>query len=729
MNELILRFGLENVQMIPPVTVCLLLVYFLVRYVRQYRRPARKVIKELQGLSVQVAGLKAERSETRLRKLKEVFGGASERVQRAWAEYEETLHAQHELVDGEARLVRVRATVQSSVYFGTQNLVETPLQAEYFRHLPGIATGIGIIGTFAGLLIGLFYFDASDPARIQGSVSVLLSGVRDAFVASALAISAAMYITNSEKKHLRLCYEALESLTEGIDALFEAGVGEEYLAALVKSSEESARQARQLKDGLVSDLREMLQNLVDSQVRENLKLAETLGSVYRESGNNIASSISGSIEQSFREPLQQIANSVNTATGTRTGEVQGLLQDVLMAFMNKLDASFGQQFNGMHEMMGQSVAAMQQMQGAFQTLVSDMRAASERSGEAMNEQLGRAMADMAAGQSVMQAGMNEMIANLQQAVSSIGSRGEEAGSRMAEQLERLFAESEARQRGMAENLEKFVDSMRLMVGRGQKDMLEEIGHTVSQLGVQLGSVMQTLEASREGMSAGAASAQQTLQDGAQGLVEQLGGQVEKLLAGLGEQQQGVSSAVAQLDAATRGAIEGVKDGADRMKLAADRFGAAGDSALRLVDASGTSARMWGESGAVVSAATRELATQVAAYQQHREAVQRMLASLEGVVAGSQNEANARAKMVGELNQVVAQMQQVNAEAARYLEQVNAVLGSSFASFGEGVEKSLQRTLGTLDQELHKAVGQLAGGVQDLGESMEELSDVLGKARH
>lgn len=716
-------------QKLPPFMVGVALLAFGLWFVFGYWIPAVRVKRTLRSATDDVRALEGRKGQQLVTALDQLFDQQPTRPRHAWREFRQTLHFQFDQEDGESRLVRIRSTVPSASFFGTQNIVETPLKTEYFKHLPGVLTGIGIIGTFAGLMIGLNSFDTSAPEKIQGSVSLLLSGVFDAFIASAAAIAAAMVVTNIEKLLLQRCLNELEQLTEQLDSLFESGVGEEYLASLVKSSEESARQARQLKDGLVSDLREMLQNLVDSQVRENLKLAETLGSAYRQSGNEIAASISGSIEQSFREPLQQIAQSVQSASGDQSGQVQGLLQDVLMAFMNKLDASFGQQFNGMHEMMGQSVAAMQQMQGAFQTLVGDMRAASESSGQAMNEQLQRAIADMTAGQSVMQAGMNEMIANLQQAVASIGSKGEEAGSRMGEQLERLFAESEARQRHMAEHLEKFVDSMRLMVGRGQKDMLEEIGATVSQLGAQLGSVMQTLEASREGMSAGAATAQQQLQEGARGLVENLGAQVAQLLGGLGEQQQGVDATVRQLGDATRGAIEGVKDGADRMRLAAERFGAASDAALRLAEASGASARQFGESGAVVSTASRELATQVAAYQLHREAVQKMLGTLEGVVAGSQNEANARAKMVGELNQVVAQMQRVNAEAAEYLERINSVLGSSFASFGEGVDKSLQRTLGSLDQELQKAVGQLAGGVQDLGESVEDLSDVLGKMRH
>ncbi len=93
----------------------------------------------------------------------------------------------------------------------------------------------------------------------------------------------------------------------------------------------------------------MLQNLVDTQVRESLKLADTLSASYRDSGQVLAEQIGGAIESSLKAPLEQIAGAVQSASGDQSNQVQSLLQDVLVAFMNKLESTFGQQFNGLHE--------------------------------------------------------------------------------------------------------------------------------------------------------------------------------------------------------------------------------------------------------------------------------------------------------------------------------------------------------------------------------------------
>jgi putative membrane protein len=67
-------------------------------------------------------------------------------------------------------------------------------------------------------------------------VNLLLSGVRDAFYASALAITVAMVITHLEKSQYRKCVGALDDLNAVIDSLFDSGVEQEYLAAIARQT-------------------------------------------------------------------------------------------------------------------------------------------------------------------------------------------------------------------------------------------------------------------------------------------------------------------------------------------------------------------------------------------------------------------------------------------------------------------------------------------------------------
>lgn len=710
---------------VPPALVFIALCYFCFSFWKNYVQQAKQIITDLTSTSEQVAAINTLPAADRQTNLEKVLKGSA--LEHCWREYDESLHSQWEDRDGEMVLRCSRATAPASLYFTQQSIVDTRLQTEFFKHLPGILTGLGIIGTFGGLLIGLTLFDTSDPSKIQDSVTLLLHAVRDAFFASGAAIAAAMFVTYKEKHLLRKSYELLEGLTDNIDQLFESGVGEEYLSSLVKNSEESAKQTRMLKDSLVTDLREMLQNLVDSQVRENLKLAETLSGTFHAASDTMAGSISQSIENSFREPLDKIAASVQTASGQQSDQVGHLLQEVLVTFMSKLENTFGSQFNGMQEMMGQSVHAMQQMQSGFNQLVSDMRAASESSGQAIHEQLNRTLIDMRQGQETIRQSMQEMLGQLQQAVSSMGDQGEAAGLRMASQLEKLFEQSEQRQQAMATEMQAFVNSMKDSVGKGQQDIMDGIAGSVERMGSQLDSLLNGFAQNREAMDQAAVQAQQQLQQGTQETVREMGTQVDQLLQALQQEREAGGEQIRRIGEQTDKALSGMQAGAERMRMAAEKFETASEAATALSEQVGESSLVLSSSCDSMKQATRELTSQVAEYSSHREAVLKTLSTLESIVASSKLESDARQKLAQDYRLLTDKIEKCNSEAASYLERVNGVLSTSFTSFSNQLTTHLKGAMGEMGKELDKAIASLSSGVSGLNEHIDELSEVVGKA--
>lgn len=709
-------------QLIAPVSVASLVTLLCVIYFVRYFVWSFVLSVRLKRLSKRIRKLGDVAPAKRRAELDALF--QKHKLGHAWHEYAETLHDQHEVRDGEQVLVCSRATAGAGHYFTAQSVVETSLATEFFKHLPGVLTGIGIVGTFFGLMLGLQHFDPSTPEQVTTSVDQLLKDVFFAFLGSFISILASIIVTLTEKWRLGRCYSHLEGLTEAIDGLFDSGVGEEYLAQLVKSSNESSIQTRQLKDSLVTDLREMLQNLVDTQVRESLKLADTLSTTYRDSGKQLADQVSGAIENSLKAPLESIAGAVQTASGDQSNQVQSLLTDVLTAFMTKLESTFGQQFNGLHEMMGQSVAAMQSMQQGFNTLLEDMRATGEASARGNADAMARMLTEVQASQAVMQTGMSDMVASLQESIAKIGTEGESAGERMAQQLEKLFAESEARQRAMADSMQTFVDSLKESVGQGQQETMAKIAGTVEVLGEQLGSLFQQLETNRAQMDQASKVAQVELHRGTRDMVGSLEKQVETLLAAVGEQNSAMHQTLDQLGQQTAQHLRDMQAGAEKMRVAAERFDIAGQSVTKAGEATaGILGTLQGTSTELNTAA-RELGVVVADYRGHREALAQALTAIQGMLASTQGEAAGRAQYLQDLKQQGEQLKALNREVNEYLEHISGVLGKGFNEFTEGVDRSLRQTLGTLDAELHKAMTSLAGGVEGVKDSIEDFNDIM-----
>lgn len=669
-----------------PITVGLFAVSLAIWFIISYARKALLLTRNLEAATDSIRNIKNRDPNSIKHELSTILNALP--LSHAWSMYEATLHEQTDVVDGEVCIVQIRATAPSEAFFSQQYIVDTPIQSEFFKHLPGIITGIGIIGTFGGLLWGLGKFDPSgDPAKVQDSLALLLNGVKDAFIGSGIAITVAMLVTGFEKLYLKNCYAALEKLTSTLDGLFEAGLGEEYLEQLVRSSKDSATQTKQLKDSLVTDLKEMLANLVAENQRSQLELANTLTRSYQENGDNMAAKIGQSISDSFKEPLEQIAAGVGKVSGDQGAAVQGLLQDVLVAFMNKLESTFGNQMSGMSDMLAQSATAMKEMQLGISNLIADMRNSSEASSKAIEGQMLTLMAEIQTKQQEMGSTMANMLEAVRENVAQIGNSGSEAANQMNMKMAEL----------------------------------------VAGISIQISGLMNSLEEKRKEHDRAAARSQEELHTRTRGMVEGLGEQVSRLLE---ETQQSMTMTRQQLDSITRlstDSIKGMNEGADKIRIAADRFTNAG-TALTIVTEKSTNlvSEVNTLSGNMINASS-QLKTLLADYQQSRDALAKSIQAIEGLIQSARSEAGMTTQIINDMKAMTLSLEKVRGETQAYLGQVSLVLGKGFDDFSGSVERSLNKTLGIFDNTLERAVQHLRGGVEALGEVAEEIADQTKRA--
>jgi hypothetical protein len=181
-----------------------------------------------------------------------------------WSQYCATLHSEKSLdpVSAIETVTGFRTTVPAAAIFSSASVIDGRLHVEFFKHLPGLLTGLGIIGTFGGLIGGLGNANTKNGL----DTAALISSVQEAFYVSAGAIVAAMAVTFVEKVLYARLHRLTETLCHQIDSLYYAGAGEEYLARLVHATEQSATHAAQLKDSLVGELRDILERLAAQQI-------------------------------------------------------------------------------------------------------------------------------------------------------------------------------------------------------------------------------------------------------------------------------------------------------------------------------------------------------------------------------------------------------------------------------------------------------------------------------
>ena len=168
-------------------------------------------------------------------------------VAHLWREYKKTLYAvPGDSVDGIAK-VRWASTAPAEVMWNSQLAVDQRVGAEFFKHLPGMFTGLGVIGTFFGLIEGLRRFQVSSDADVvRGSLESLMHSVGEAFLISAAAITLAIVVTFVEKLVLTNLCAKVDAIASSLDRRFQAAVAEKFLELTVAHTEETATQLKHL---------------------------------------------------------------------------------------------------------------------------------------------------------------------------------------------------------------------------------------------------------------------------------------------------------------------------------------------------------------------------------------------------------------------------------------------------------------------------------------------------
>jgi hypothetical protein len=638
------------------IAVLVLTNIFIISYLIQGLRVWFQLWSPLRRLQL----FQKEKQPVKPSELREIFRW--EPLKHLWDEYADTLHELKKATNGDLSLTEVRATVPAEMFFTRDVLVDGRLFDDFTRHLPGVLTGLGIIGTFAGLLEGLAKFDPSSTTTAVSGLGPLMGGVEHAFLVSAIAISCAMGVTFISKLVLAYFYRLVEKLNHIIDALYSTGAGEEYLSRLVQASEQNAAHTAQLKDSLVEDLNKLMTNLVDRQIQAQADASQLLGDRI---GETIFSSLAAPIER-MTHAMEQTSRGNNEA-------VTGMLETMLSGFMAKLEDTFGEQMRGLNEQMQCSMGSMSSVQSALQQLLADIAKTNEQAANQMSGKLEDAMKQAAANQALLTQQMSEFVT----------------------EFRKLVAEEQDKSRGAMDHAVTAV--------------FKKITQAVDQL-----EVVRVAAASQE-QARGEQLANETKQ-----LVSGLSGQVDTLLNRVVEQVQQTQRNIDQLTSVSLRAIDGMNEGALTMGNAAQRFETAGGAVSTVFERSSTVADHLATTAATLQTTANAVRQGFEQYDTARKNVDSQVATLTSLIESARKEAGLSKELMGDLERIVEQLRRAELQSKQYLEQVNEALTTAFRDFGTALTNQLKSTIAQTDRHLAGGVGHLNGVVQELAHAVSRM---------
>jgi hypothetical protein len=656
-----------------------------------------------------------------------------------WTEYQQTLHEQRGLnpQTGIEELVAIRSTTPAEIFFGPSVLVDGRLHTEFFKHLPGILTGLGIIGTFLGLIHGLQAFQINENTEvIRQSLEQLLHGVYEAFLVSMVAIFLAMFVTIVEKSLLSKLYGKVEELCFLIDSLYESGAGEEYLQRLVKSSESSASQANIIKDALVGELKEILYEVTQRQIQSTLSSQQQLGDQFRDS-----------IQAGISQPLQKIAAGFDDQRESTGKDLSSALDDVFAAFTQRLQDLFGGQTTGIQELQQQTVEALQATAKQFQQMATNIDATGRNTTNAMTETLAQAMKAMELRQQAMneqmtdflgqvrtmgQASQNETGQKLQTLLGNLGQQMTKMVAELQTQSRSANDDHQGRQQQMADATIAAITRLSSGVETSLQTMQGQLTGMLTHLEQQTQSTATHHQEQQRQLTAHNQQAVQALTASVNETVDKVSTETTEMLAKLtslveshqlaaAEAVRSIQAAINQMSEVTTSALRGMNQGAENLIIATDDFSKAGQSVAGVLhEATGVATKL-SLSADAVSISTRAMETIVGDYSTVRQQLNDMIQALKGTVESARKEASLTADVLTRIDHATQKLATAQNQADRYLAQVSEVLEETHQQFASSMRSTLNEANQQFFQHLTGATALLRGSIEELDAALGNVS--------
>jgi hypothetical protein len=615
-------------------------------------------------LSKAIKGIKSSRKDGKAPKpssLSKYFG--DEPLRHLWEEYTDTLHEMKYASNSQQSLVEVRATVPSETLFTREVLVDSRLFDDFTKHLPGVLTGLGIIGTFAGLLEGLGKFDPSSTASAVSGLRPLLDGVSHAFVASGTAIGCAMVVVFVSRLVLAYCYRLVENLSHGIDSLYSTGAGEEYLARLVKATEQSEANTAQLKDALVEDLRKMMQELVERQIVSHQAATKELGV-----------SLANTISSVMAEPIQKMTEAINTTTTNNGAQVSGMLESLLTGFMAKLEDTFGGQMRGINDQMQRSMEVMTSVQAALQELLADIKRTNEQ-----------------------------------------------ASNTLTGTLEEAMKKAADNQRVLIEQMREFVQEFKKLVEDERSKSKQALDDAMSKVLADLSAAIKNMEAIRAGAAQAEGERQVRLTEGTNILFNNLSSQVNELLKAVADQVTKTQQNIHAISDVSTRAVDGMNQGALTMASAADRFHTAGNSVTGVIEKTARLSESLTSAAAALQSSAQAVHRGFEQYENTRKTVDSQVTTLMGLIESAKKEAGVSKELIESIEASAAALKNAESQSREHLEQVNSALVEAFNQFGSALVEQVRKSVKETDAHMAAGMGQLSGVVQGLVQAVQRMT--------
>lgn len=678
----------------------------------------------------------------------------------AWNEYKKTLT---QVQDSQSGITMLYSTEAVSDYVNFTS-ISSRINIAFWQNVGGIFTGIGILGTFVGLVIGLWSIDISNVAKMSTTIEELLAGISTAFLTSLFGVSFALgfnYVHNNAIVKLK---EKTTELASLLEEFYPRKTQEMWLAEAF----EQGRQQTDALNNLSADLAVKLGDEMQTQMSASFeKLAQDLARIMQDSLAPTLHGVKESLDNLNNGGVKAIGEGINDSVGTELKGFAGTLMDLQKQMQEsfaatqktgestnqKLVAVVNQLVENVQASSNEALAAQKrQMQDANNQMEQMMQQMQESAASSGNE-LTKSISDVTA---VMRSAMDKAATTQNETLESTCEQIRDVLSEVNNTLKKSTAETTQAQQTQVEatmqQMNSIMEGMRQSAENSNNEMTNAINsvtdvlrsamddaagkqkatleETCTQIKNVLTEVNENLKAATNKMVDASAAANASLLATMTAVNDKASGAAAAYAQSASMQAESMdiaSNAMKQNLQATVEKMQQLLDGHNNAMIKAyNEFNDITSQATNIVASAKDAAGKFGEAAVPVSQATNGLKAQL-------EKVVTATVSFNNSV-GTQNRALAEAVRVNEANmQRYLESVQTGQKAWKAYEEhfagISGEMERTFITLENGIknyqaatDKGLKNNLSDFDKAISNAINIISTNIGELTDNVDALKD-------
>ena len=437
-----------------------------------------------------------------------------------WTEFVETL-----VLPAPGSSDPIRNTGEVSRHLNDSTIIFPRISFGFYQSVPNLLTGLGILGTFIGLAVGVGAASAglssSDPGEITSSLQQLLDGASLAFLTSIAGIACSILFVPVDRLFSRRLHLAVDEWVAAIESRLERVTPEGVALQQLDQARRAVTQLEHFNTELIFSLEKALDEKIAGRLSPQLeRLVEAV--------EGLRSDRSTDAGQMIEQALGRFTDAMQERTGSQFEEMASIVADLNRTLK---DSSAG---------LAQS---QQEVRAALEAVLTSVRTSMDSGANAMTETLQQALGDvtrviadacrqlaeqMTASSAAASAELRETVGS---ATLGLAQTGVEAAAHISGSLNGLQASAESLDRSTRQS-EQVLAGMTTFVDRldGLRDSVESAHRQIAGVAEPVGRAASDIRASSDRTA-------ETL-----ARTSDLVGRVDALVSTLEQHQQSVAGA-------------------------------------------------------------------------------------------------------------------------------------------------------------------------------------------